>query len=166
MPFKDVDYHFHMYFFFYLANCHVITSTEYNGCVLKGLTESCKPLPDLEVLQQSLFSTTDLANASGMWKRVELKKTNSTMTNNRSNDETYSNLPKYRNKDVVRKDSPCWKSVILFLNAFLVDPLKSSMFLDTEIIQLIINPNQVTGFWMIRILTLDRFDFKCMLVCQ
>ena len=74
MPFKDVDYHFHMYFFFYLANCHVITSTEYNGCILKGLTESCKPLPDLEVLQQSLFPTTDLANASGMWKRVELKK--------------------------------------------------------------------------------------------
>ena len=63
-----------MYFFFYLANCHVITSIEYNGCVLKGLTESCKPLPDLEVLQQSLFPTTDLANASGMWKRVELKK--------------------------------------------------------------------------------------------
>ena len=43
-----------------------MTSTEYNGCVLKGLTESCKPLPHLEVLQQSLFPTIDLAKASGM----------------------------------------------------------------------------------------------------
>ena len=57
--------HFHICFY-YLANCHVKTSTEYNGCVLKGLTESCKPLPDLEVLQQSLFPTTDLTKASGM----------------------------------------------------------------------------------------------------
>ena len=66
MPFKNLQcYRFHICFY-YLANCHVKTSTEYNGCVLKGLTESCKPLPDLEVLQQSLFPTTDLAKASGM----------------------------------------------------------------------------------------------------
>ena len=78
------------------------TSAKYNGCVLKGLTESCKPLPYLEVLQQSLFPTTDLAKASGMWKRIQLKKnTNSIMRNRSSNIEliqTYTWVKVFNNE--------------------------------------------------------------------